>query len=209
MRWPAPGSRGPWDSSWPPTAPTRAAASTARTSRAPRTRSGPSAPAVEKIRVFYNHPDFIAANADRVAAALESIPAARRGTVRLAFTAHSIPSAMAGNCRYEEQLQETCRLVAEAVDVAPDRWRLVYQSRSGRPTDPWLGPDIGDHLDALHAEGVRDVVVQPVGFLSDHLEVLYDLDEEAAQRAAEARPEHDPRRRPSAPIPGSSPCSAS
>ena len=90
---------------------------------------------------------------------------------------------MAGNCRYEEQLQETCRLVAEAVDVAPDRWRLVYQSRSGRPTDPWLGPDIGDHLDALHAGGVRDVVVQPVGFLSDHLEVLYDLDEEAAQRA--------------------------
>ena len=145
---------------------------------------GPGAPAVDKIRVFYNHPDFIAANADRVAAALESIPAARRGQVRLAFTAHSIPSAMAGNCRYEEQLQETCRLVAEAVGLAPDRWRLVYQSRSGRPADPWLGPDIGDHLDGLHAEGVRDVVVQPVGFLSDHLEVLYDLDEEAAHRAA-------------------------
>jgi ferrochelatase len=145
---------------------------------------GPAAPAVEKIRVFYNHPDFIAANADRVAAGLEQIPAARRSQVRLAFTAHSIPSAMAANCRYEEQLRETCRLVAEAVDVAPDRWQLVYQSRSGRPTDPWLGPDIGDHLDALHASGVRDVVVQPAGFLSDHLEVLYDLDEEAAQRAA-------------------------
>ena len=145
---------------------------------------GPGAPAVEKIRVFYNHPDFIAPNADRVAAALESIPAARRGQVHLAFTAHSIPSAMAGNCRYEEQLQETCRLVAEAVDVAAGRWRLVYQSRSGRPADPWLGPDIGDHLDALQAQGVRDVVLHPIGFLSDHLEVLYDLDDEAARRAA-------------------------
>ncbi len=146
--------------------------------------AGPGAPAVEKIRVFYNHPDFIAANADRVAAALELIPAARRGQVHLAFTAHSIPTAMAGNCRYEEQLQETCRLIAEAADVAPDRWRLVYQSRSGRPTDPWLGPDIGDHLETLHAEDARDVVIHPVGFLSDHLEVLYDLDLEAAQRAA-------------------------
>ncbi len=144
---------------------------------------GPSAPAVDKIRVFFNHPDFIAANADRVAAALESIPSARRGSVRLAFTAHSIPSSMAGNCRYEEQLQETCRLVAAAVDVAPDRWRLVYQSRSGRPADPWLEPDIGDHLDALHSGGVRDVIIQPVGFLSDHLEVLYDLDEAAARQA--------------------------
>jgi protoporphyrin/coproporphyrin ferrochelatase len=69
------------------------------------------------------------------------------------------------------------------VEVPPDRGRLVDQSRSGRPADPWLGPDIGDHLDALHAGGVRDVIVQPAGFLSDHLEVLYDLDLEAAQRA--------------------------
>jgi ferrochelatase len=144
---------------------------------------GPGAPAVDKIRAFFNHPEFIAANVDRVAAALEQVPAARRGAARLAFTAHSIPSAMARNCRYEEQLRETCRLIAEALEFPPERWGLVYQSRSGRPTDPWLEPDIGDHLESLHAAGVRDMVVHPVGFLSDHLEVLYDLDEEARRRA--------------------------
>jgi ferrochelatase len=145
--------------------------------------AGPGAPAVDKIRVFFNHPGFIATNVDRVANALEQVPAARRGAARLAFTAHSIPSAMARRCRYEEQLGETCRLIAQALELAPERWQLVYQSRSGRPADPWLEPDIGDHLQALHAAGVRDVVVHPVGFLSDHLEVLYDLDEAARQRA--------------------------
>jgi ferrochelatase len=144
---------------------------------------GPGAPAVDKIRAFFNHPEFIAANVDRVAGALEQVPAVRREMARLAFTAHSIPGAMARNCRYEEQLRETCRLVAEAIDVPPGRWALVYQSRSGRPADPWLEPDIGDHLESQHAAGVRDVVVHPVGFLSDHLEVLYDLDEEARRRA--------------------------
>jgi ferrochelatase len=144
---------------------------------------GGTAPAVDKIRAFFNHPDFIAANVDRVATALEQVPAARRAAARLAFTAHSLPSAMARNCRYEEQLRETCRLIAEALDVPPERWQLVYQSRSGRSTDPWLEPDIEDHLQSLHATGVRDVVVHPAGFLSDHLEVLYDLDEAARQRA--------------------------
>src|SRR5260370_636166 len=84
---------------------------------------------------------------------------------------------MAENCDYEWQLTETSRLVAEAVEV--ERWRLVYQSRSGRPTDPWLGPDIVDHLADLKAQAVAAVVIHPVGFLSDHIEVLYDLDEEA------------------------------
>jgi protoporphyrin/coproporphyrin ferrochelatase len=146
---------------------------------------GPSAPRVDKIRVFYNHPDFVAANADRVAGAMESIPMERRESAHLAYTAHSIPEAMAANCRYEEQLRETCRLVAAAAQVAPDRWQLVYQSRSGRPTDPWLAPDILDHLKSLHDRGVRDVVVHPIGFLSDHLEVLYDLDEQARTTARE------------------------
>jgi protoporphyrin/coproporphyrin ferrochelatase len=146
---------------------------------------GPMAPRVDKIRVFYNHPDFIAANADRVVAALDQIPADRRDSAHLAFTAHSIPSSMAGNCRYEEQLREACRLVAESLHVGPDRWRLVYQSRSGRPSDPWLEPDIRDHLRSLRESGLRDVIVQPIGFLSDHLEVLYDLDEEARQTASE------------------------
>ena len=140
---------------------------------------GESAPTIDKLRVFYNHPDFIAANSDRVRAALEQIPAARRDSVQLTFTAHSIPDSMAANCRYVAQLTETCRLVAESVQVSLDRWQLVYQSRSGRPTDPWLEPDIIDHLKSLKAAGHSDAVVHPVGFLSDHLEVRYDLDTEA------------------------------
>jgi len=146
---------------------------------------GEAAPRVDKLRVFYNHPGFIAANADRVRDALEQVPADRRGAAHLAFTAHSLPSAMAEGCRYVEQLTETCRLVAEAIGVGPDRWQLVYQSRSGRPTDPWLEPDIVDHLRTLGGRGVADVVVHPVGFLSDHMEVLYDLDNEA-RRACDA-----------------------
>lgn len=145
--------------------------------------AGPGAPTVDKVRVFYNHPDFIAANADRVREALERIPADRRSSARLAFTAHSIPTPMAETSNYAEQLRESCRLVAESLGIPEDRWALVYQSRSGRPTDPWLEPDILDHLDAIHGQGTRDIIVHPIGFLSDHLEVLYDLDEEAHERA--------------------------
>lgn len=140
---------------------------------------GDGAAQVDKLRVFYNHPRFIAANVARVREALEQIPAERRAEVHLAFTAHSIPLSMSRQCQYEPQLTETCRLVADQLEVSPDRWRLVYQSRSGRPEDPWLEPDISDHLQQLHDDGVQDVVVCPVGFLSDHMEVLFDLDEEA------------------------------
>jgi ferrochelatase len=147
-----------------------------------RAAAGAGAPAVDKARVFYNHPEFIAASADRLRDALQSLPADLRDAARVAFTAHSIPTPMAAACDYESQLAETCRLVAAAAGVAPDRWRLVYQSRSGRPSDPWLGPDILEHLDALKAEGAPAVVVHPVGFLSDHVEVLFDLDEEAKHR---------------------------
>lgn len=145
-----------------------------------RATVGDAAPRVDKMRVFYNHPDFIAANADRVRAGLAQLGP----SVHVAFTAHSIPSSMAAGCDYERQLTETCRLVAEALDVADDRWRLVYQSRSGRPEDPWLGPDIVDHLRDAHSRGVTEVVVHPIGFLSDHVEVLYDLDEEARHACA-------------------------
>src|SRR5205807_4660769 len=107
------------------------------------------------------------------------IPESRRAGVHIAFTAHSIPSAMAETSRYVEQLMEACRLVASEVGVSD--WKLVYQSRSGPPAQPWLDPDIGDHLRALHAAGRTDVVVAPIGFISDHLEVLYDLDSEAAE----------------------------
>ena len=146
---------------------------------------GPKAPGISKIRVFYNHPDFIAASADRLRAAFEKLPPERRGTAHVAFTAHSSPSSMAATCNYEKQLTETCRLVAESLGASPDRWQLVYQSRSGRPTDPWLGPDICDHLRSLKEQGGADVVIMPVGFLSDHMEILFDLDEEARGVSAE------------------------
>lgn len=146
---------------------------------------GPRAPAVEKIRAFYNHPDFVAANADRLRGALAELGPPARDTAAVAFTAHSIPASMAAGCDYERQLRETCRLVAESAGVSPERWRLVYQSRSGRPQDPWLGPDIVDHIHALKQSGLQHVVVAPVGFLSDHIEVLYDLDEDAARAAGD------------------------
>jgi ferrochelatase len=145
-----------------------------------RAAAGVGAPRVDKVRVFYNHPDFIAANVDRVREALDAIPVDRRASVQLAFTAHSISLSMARQCDYERQLSETCHLVAEAIGGEPGRWQLVYQSRSGRPEDPWLEPDILDHLRDLSARGVRDVVIHPIGFLSDHMEVLFDLDEEAS-----------------------------
>ena len=150
-----------------------------------REHVGERAPRVDKMRVWYNHPDFIAVNADRVREGLAQVPEGRRDAARVAFTAHSIPSSMAVNCNYERQLTESCRLVAEAVGLAPDRWKLVYQSRSGRPTDPWLEPDILVHLNALKGECVSDVVIQPIGFISDHMEVMFDLDEEAKARGGE------------------------
>jgi protoporphyrin/coproporphyrin ferrochelatase len=146
---------------------------------------GPEAPVIDKMRVFYNHPDFVEVNAELVREALEKFPPEVRDPVRVAFTAHSIPDSMAVNSHYVRQLSETCRLVAEACGIGNDRWSLVYQSRSGRPTDPWLGPDILEHLDALKEQGVRDLIVQPIGFLSDHMEVMYDLDDEAFARSKE------------------------
>jgi ferrochelatase len=144
---------------------------------------GPDAPRVEKLRAFYNHPGFVGPNVENLRAALGQIPEGERADARVAFTAHSIPSAMAAGCDYERQLLETCRLVAEGAGAAD--WRLVFQSRSGSPTQPWLAPDICDHLRALKEEGTRDVVVAPVGFISDHMEVLYDLDTEARQVSEE------------------------
>ncbi|MFO1091875.1 MAG: ferrochelatase [Planctomycetaceae bacterium] len=150
---------------------------------AARESVGPQAPEIDKLRAFYNHPDFIAANADRLRDALLQLPEANRSTAQIAFTAHSIPSSMAATSDYQRQLEETARLVADACGIGADRWRLVYQSRSGRPEDPWLGPDIVEYLRELKAQGASAVVVAPIGFLSDHMEVLYDLDCEAADAA--------------------------
>jgi ferrochelatase len=150
-----------------------------------RAAVGPNAPAIDKVRVFFNHPGFVAANADRLREALGTIPLDRRSNAHVEFTAHSIPRSMAETSRYAEQLSETCRLVCEQLGIPASRWALVYQSRSGRPGDPWLEPDICDHLAALAASGTIDVAVLPIGFLSDHIEVLYDLDIEAHDKSRE------------------------
>jgi ferrochelatase len=144
-----------------------------------RAEIGPGAPPVDKLRAFYNHSGFVEPNVENLRAALERIPADRRNAAEVAFTAHSIPLAMAQGCAYERQLEETCRLVAEGAGVKRDRWRLVYQSRSGPASQPWLEPDICDYLAELKQRGLTDVVVAPVGFLSDHMEVVHDLDTEA------------------------------
>jgi ferrochelatase len=133
--------------------------------------------------VFFNHPGFVGPMAANVRRALEAFPEADRASVPLLFTAHSIPTSMSDGCRYVPQLEESCRLVAEAAGVA--NWRLVYQSRSGPPTQPWLEPDICDAIRDLHAHGGRQVVIAPIGFISDHMEVLYDLDTEAADLCKE------------------------
>lgn len=145
---------------------------------------GVRAPRVDKLRGFFNHPRFIAAVSDRVREALARLPSERRAAAMLVFTAHSIPRMMADRCRYETQLAEACQLVAQS--LGRDDWRLVYQSRSGLPGQPWLEPDICDELRRLAMTGVRDVVVEPIGFLSDHIEVIYDLDTEARAAAEEA-----------------------
>lgn len=140
---------------------------------------GASAPEVDKIRLFYNHPGFIQAIADRVGAALAQVPEDRRPAAEVIYTAHSLPLSMARGCRYEEQLAEACRLVSEQAGIG--QAGLVYQSRSGPPSEPWLGPDVLDRLAELGQAGqARDVVLVPIGFLSEHMEVVYDLDVEAA-----------------------------
>ncbi len=138
---------------------------------------GAGAPQIEKLRAFYNHPGFIEPNIENVREALNQIPEERRAHAQIAFTAHSIPLSMAMNCAYEAQLQETCRLISEG--LGHKNWRLVFQSRSGPPSQPWLEPDICDYLTELKEAGKEDVVIAPVGFISDHMEVLYDLDTEA------------------------------
>lgn len=137
----------------------------------------------DKIRVFYNHPRFIEALIDRTRQAWNQIPEQQRNNAHLVFTAHSIPNSMADNCDYVHQLSESARLIREHLAIPPERTSLVYQSRSGRPEDPWLEPDILDHLRQLKSSGVESVVLLPLGFLSDHMEVLYDLDYEAAHLA--------------------------
>jgi ferrochelatase len=157
---------------------------------AARAAVGPRAPVVAKLRHYHDHPGFVRPHADGVRDALSGLEPAPRERTRLVFTAHSIPVQMAERSgpdggRYQAQLAETAALVAAA--AAPDlRWDLVWQSRSGPGQVPWLEPDVNPHLEALAAGGAAAVVVSPVGFVSDHLEILWDLDTEAADTAKRA-----------------------
>ncbi len=144
---------------------------------------GEGAPSIDKIRVFYNHPLFIKANAENLQKTLLQIPEEYRAETPVLFTAHSIPSAMAEKCRYESQLEEASRLTAEAIGHRP--WKLVYQSRSGPPHQPWLEPDVCDAIRAYADQGFQYVACLPIGFTSDHMEVLFDLDIEAMECARE------------------------
>ncbi len=181
-----------------------------------RAAVGPGAPVIDKARPYFNHPGFIEPFADATRAALESLPGDPRAAARLVFTAHSVPDGMAAASgspsagtlsasavggRYAAELREAARLITQRARPSRRDFDLVYQSRSGPPSVPWLGPDICDHLADIAREGVPGAVVVPVGFTSDHMEVVHDLDVEAAgvaerlglRLARAAAPMPDPR----------------
>ncbi len=138
---------------------------------------GTGAPEVRKLRAFFNHPAFVEVMTENVCRALSRFPEDRRPETSLLFTAHSIPLTMAASSDYQPQIEETARLIGESMGRGD--WQLVYQSRSGPPQQPWLEPDVNDVLLQLASQGRRDIVLAPIGFTSDHMEVLYDLDTEA------------------------------
>ena len=139
---------------------------------------GEDAPAIDKLRMPFNHPLYIEASVDRVRSALQQLPDSQRADATIFFTAHSIPLSMASGCKYETQLLESCRLIMDQIGTQP--WKLVYQSRSGPPSQPWLEPDVCDAIRDLKAHSnASTLVIMPVGFVSDHMEVLFDLDTEA------------------------------
>ena len=185
-----------------------------------REQAGPGAPRIDKVRRYFNHPGFIEPFADSAREALDTLPAEVRDQAHLVFTAHSVPAAMAASSgprsadsgaagdsadgpggRYVAELTEAAGLIAERVHGGAHRWNLVYQSRSGPPAQPWLEPDVGDHLADLAGQGAAAAVMVPVGFVSDHMEVRHDLDTEAIGIAGElglpvaraATPWYDPR----------------
>jgi ferrochelatase len=158
-----------------------------------RAAVGPDAPEIDKIMPFYNHPGFIEPFAENALAALATLPADVRDQAHLVFTAHSIPVAMAdasgpgGGRRYVAELTHAAQLISklfsERSGTGVHPWTLAYQSRSGPPSVPWLEPDVSDHVADLAKSGTKAVVVIPVGFVSDHMEVRHDLDVEAARCA--------------------------
>jgi protoporphyrin/coproporphyrin ferrochelatase len=148
-----------------------------------RAEVGDLAPEVAKLRVFYNHPGFIEAVARLTREHLGQLPGSLRADAELIFSAHSIPLSMAACCDYQVQLEEAAGLVAERLDE-PHRWSVAYQSRSGPPTVPWLEPQVEDELQHLADCGAGSVALVPIGFVADHMEVLYDLDTVALAQAS-------------------------
>lgn len=141
--------------------------------------AGPGvAPEVDFVQPWFDHPLFAEAQADQIRLALESLPADARDAASLIFTAHSIPLRVANKCPYVSQIEAACQNVAD--NLGGRTWQLCWQSRSGSPRDPWLDPDVNEVLPKLKAQGVDNVVLCPIGFISDHVEVMFDLDHEAA-----------------------------
>ena len=148
---------------------------------AARCAVGETAPTIDKVRAYYDHPGFVAPFVDAVGRSRMSLPADLRPQAQLVFTAHSIPEPMAAGCDYERQLGETARLVA--VGAGFDSWTMAWQSRSGPASVPWLEPDVNDCLRELSRRGTAAVVLAPIGFVTDHMEVMWDLDVVAAGTA--------------------------
>jgi protoporphyrin/coproporphyrin ferrochelatase len=145
-----------------------------------RDEVGPGAPEIEKLRAFFNHPGFIEATEDRLREALAQVLEDARQNIQVVYTAHSIPTSMADSCDYVRQLEEVRSLISARLGIRNDV--LVYQSRSGALGQPWLEPDILDYLREVKARNLATaVVLAPISFISDHMEVLYDLDVEARQ----------------------------
>ena len=140
------------------------------------------APEIDKLRIYFNHPGFVEPMIENTRAAYDRLPPDLRDAAHLVFTAHSVPLAQPGRELYDAELNDVAGVVAGA--VRGDRpWALVYQSRSGPPSVPWLEPDVGDHLEKIVTDGAKAAVIVPIGFVSDHMEVKYDLDVEAAELA--------------------------
>ena len=147
--------------------------------RAEVVRAGSRDVEVTYVGDWHTHDRFVETNARHVRAAIDALPPDVCASARVVFTAHSIPESMTGAARYRTQLMESARAVAERVETT--NWALVFQSRSGRPEDPWFGPDVCDYLRAERDAGLAAAVLCPIGFVCDHVEVLYDLDHEAAE----------------------------
>jgi ferrochelatase len=148
-----------------------------------RNELGIKAPEINYCAGWHNHPLFVRVWVEQIQTSFAQVPHARRQTTPLVFTAHSVPVEMAARSPYVEQLRTTARLIVE--ELGQKQWQLAYQSRSGQPADPWLEPDIAHVIRDLAAKGTREIAVAPIGFVCDHVEVLYDLDIEAAKTAAD------------------------